>query len=204
MSFFNSSVPPIRRKQGNLDIHDLEGLWHINWHIGKICLYSNFYTRIDQVFIVWSLLLIPMFVTAQFLPVSWIWQAAVWSILSFIGTAVMVCWSRYWVKRRQVSWVLHCWVLLMLLGVVLTDLGVFFGWGEVLLHLCPLWLGLSALGYFCTGLAIRSRTLLFTGLVHLLGILILPYISVWQFLVTGGLMVLCLLVLAEFEWDHLY
>jgi hypothetical protein len=203
MNFFNNSVPPLRRKQAPLNIHELEeGLWLVNWQIGKIKLYSNFYTRIDQAFIIWGLLLIPMFATAQFLPIGWDLQAGLWSILSFIGTVAMVYWSTYWVKRRQVIWILYCWVLLMLLGVVLTDLGIFLGWGEILLNLCPLWLGLCALGYLCTGLAVRSRTLIFTGVVHVLGIFILPYSGGWQFLTTGGLMVICLLLLAEFEWDH--
>lgn len=203
MNFFNNSVPPLRRKQAPLNIHELEeGLWLVNWQIGKIKLYSNFYTRIDQAFIIWGLLLIPMFATAQFLPIGWDLQAGLWSILSFIGTVAMVYWSTYWVKRRQVIWILYCWVLLMLLGVVLTDLGIFLGWGEILLNLCPLWLGLCALGYLCTGLAVRSRTLIFTGVVHVLGIFILPYSGGWQFLTTGSLMVICLLLLAEFEWDH--
>lgn len=203
MSFFNYSVPPLRRKQATLDIHDLEGLWHVNWQFGKIKLYSTFYTRVDQAFLLWSLLLIPMFVTAQFLPVSWSQQAALWTVFSCIGTAVMMNWTQYWVKRRQVEWILYCWVILMLVGVVLTDFGLFFGWGEILLNLCPLWLGLSTVGYFCTGIAIRSRTLICTAIVHLFGIFILPFFGGWQFLATGTLMVSCLLLLAEFEWDHL-
>ncbi len=202
MSFFNQSVPPLRRKQVTIDIHDREGLWLVNWRIGNIKLYSNFYTRVDQAFIIWGLLLIPMFATAQFMPVSWNLQATIWSILSIIGTTVMVSWTSYWVKRRHVSWVLYCWVVLMLFGVILTDLGIFLGWGKILSNLCPLWLGLSALGYLCTGLGVRSRTLIFAGILHLLGIVILPYIGGWQFLTTGVLMALCLLMLAEFEWDH--
>ncbi len=66
----------------------------------------------------------------------------------------------------------------MLLGLLLTDLGIFLGWGKVLANLCPLWLGMSGVGYFLTGLAVRSRTLLTASLFHLLGILILPYIAV--------------------------
>jgi hypothetical protein len=202
MSFFNDSVPPLRRKRATLDIEDLEGLWQVNWHIGHIKLYSTFYTRIDQAFILWGLLLIPMFATAQFLPLNWGLQAALWSVLSCVGTTVMMNWSSSWVKRRQVEWVLYCWVFLMFVGVVLTNLGIIFGWGEILSNLCPLWLGLSALGYLCTGFAVRSRTILFTGILHAIAILLLPYFTGWQFLATGTLMVSCLLLLAEFEWDH--
>ncbi|NEQ25840.1 MAG: hypothetical protein F6K28_43650, partial [Microcoleus sp. SIO2G3] len=90
---------------------------------------------------------------------------------------------------------------LMLFGLVVTDLGIFLGWPEVLMNLCPLWLGLIALGYFCTGVVMRSRTLMLTGLVHLLSIWILPYCGAWQFLATGIITGGSVLLLAEFQWD---
>ncbi len=58
------------------------------------------------------------------------------------------------------------------------------------------------MGYLCTGFAVRSPTLICVSSLHLIAILILPYISGWQFLATGALMVSCLLLLAEFEWDR--
>jgi hypothetical protein len=144
-----------------------------------------------------------MFVTAQFLPISWTLQAALWSILSLIGIAMMVNFTRHWVQERQVTWILYCWALLMAFGVILTNMSIFLLWGDVLMHLCPLWLGLSAIGYWCTGFAVRSRAIIFIGILHLLGIFLLPYVSGWQFLSTGALMVFCLLLLAEFQWDGL-
>jgi hypothetical protein len=45
----------------------------------------------------------------------------------------------------------------MLLGLVLTDLGIFLGWEKVLANLCPLWLGMRSLGYLGTGFAVPSR-----------------------------------------------
>jgi hypothetical protein len=39
------------------------------------------------------------------------------------------------------------------------------------------------------------------GLIHLLGIAILPYVGSWQFLATGIIMGGSVLVLAEFQWD---
>ncbi|AFY51171.1 hypothetical protein Nos7524_5454 [Nostoc sp. PCC 7524] len=203
MSFFNSSQPPLRLKQATVDEHEIKGIWHVNWKIGKIKLYSTFYTCIDQACIFWSLLLIPMFITAQFLPISWSLQATWWSLLSLIGIVAMVIWTHYWVKMHHVKWVLYSWVILMLFGVILTDLSIFLGWGKILLNLCPLWLGLSTIGYLCTGLGVRSRALIFTGLLHLLLIFILPYVVAWQFLTTGALMVFSLLLLAEFQWDGL-
>lgn len=73
--------------------------------------------------------------------------------------------------------------------------------GKILANLCPLWLGMSGIGYLGTGLAVRSRTLLAASLFHLLGILILPYTGGLSFLFTGTVLVFSLLVLAELQWD---
>jgi hypothetical protein len=201
MSFFNCSVPPLRRKQFNPNLQDLEGIWHFEFPLGKKRSYSTFYTCLDRACLMWGLLLIPMFGTAQFLPVSWMLQAALWSVLSLVGTVAMVSWTYFWVKKERLTWVLYGWVILMLLGLLLTDLGIFLGWGKVLANLCPLWLGMSGLGYFWTGLAVRSRALLAASLFHVLGILILPYTIGWSFLFTGFVMVFSLLVLAQLQWD---
>ena len=47
----------------------------------------------------------------------------------------------------------------------------------------------------------RSRTLLLTGLVHLLGILIMPYVADWEFLTTGLITGGSVLMLAELQWN---
>ncbi|MEG4802303.1 hypothetical protein QUB63_20610 [Microcoleus sp. ARI1-B5] len=201
MTFFNYSVPPLRRKQLKLDVQDLEGVWHVHFPLGKDRSYSTFYTCLDRACLMWSLLLIPMFGTAQFFPVNWMLQAGLWSALSLAGTVSMVSSTYCWVKKERLTWVLYGWVILMLLGLLLTDLGIFLGWGKVLANLCPLWLGLSGIGYFWTGLAVRSRALLAASFFHLLGIVILPYTSGWSFLFTGAVMVFSLLVLAELQWD---
>ena len=93
MSFFNCSVPPLRRKQLNPDLLDLEGIWHFEFPLGKKRSYSTFYTCLDRACLMWGLLLIPMFGTAQFFPVSWMLQAALWSALSLVGTVAMVSWT---------------------------------------------------------------------------------------------------------------
>ncbi len=201
MTFFNYSVPPLRRKQLNLDVQDLEGLWYVEFRLGKNRFYSRFYTRLDQACLLWGLLLIPMFGTAQFFSVSWMLQAGLWSVLSLLGTVAMVSKTYYWVKIERVTWVLYGWIILMLLGLLLTDFGIFLGWGKLLANLCPLWLGMSGIGYFLTGLAVRSRALLTASFFHLLGILILPYTGGWSFLFTGAVMIFSLLVLAEWQWD---
>ncbi|GAB1540732.1 hypothetical protein NUACC21_34010 [Scytonema sp. NUACC21] len=74
--------------------------------------------------------------------------------------------------------------------------------GRDIIKFMPYVVGFMRPRYFCTGWAIRSRTMLFTGAIHLLGILILPYIAALQFLTTGAVMVFCLFLLAELEWDR--
>ncbi|MEG5171677.1 hypothetical protein [Microcoleus sp. B3-D7] len=201
MTFFNYSVPPLRRKQLNIEVQDLEGLWQVHFPLGKDRFYSQFYTCLDRTCLLWSLLLIPIFGTAQFFSVSWMLQAGLWSVLSLVGTAAMVSMTHSWVKIERLAWVLYGWVILMLLGLLLTDLAIFLRWGKVLANLCPLWLGMSGIGYLGTGFAVRSRALLAASLFHLLGILIVPYTEGWSFLFTGTVMVFSLLVLAELQWD---
>ncbi len=201
MTFFNDSEPLLREKQHELDFQDLQGLVRLNYQVGNLSLFSGFYTRIDQAFILWGLISSGIFVTAQFLPISWSSQAILWSVLTLVGTVGMVCLTWFWVSVEQLRWIVYAWVILMLMGLILTDLSIFLGWGEILMNLCPLWLGLSAIGYVCTGLGMRSRTFFLMGLVHLLGIFALPYCGVMQFLATGLIMSISLLLLAERQWD---
>ena len=201
MSSFNFSSPLLRDKQTALDVQDLQGILNIEWKIWNKKLFSSSYTRIDQVFIIWGLVAAIIFTTAQFMPISWTTQAICWSALSLIATAIMVAFTWFWVSVERLRWVVCCWVLLVLTGVTITDLGIFLGWGEILMRLCPLWLGLSAIGYFYTGLGLRSRTLILNSLVHIGAIALLPYIISWQFLATGLVMGFSLLILAQLQWD---
>ena len=142
-----------------------------------------------------------IFFTAQFAPINWVTQATFWTILTVVGTVAMTVLTHFWVKVERLRWVLYAWIVLMLGGVALTDLGILWGWGIVLMHLCHLWLGLSAVGYICTGWGLRSRAFIMAGLFHVVGILILPYCIGWQFLATGLIMTANLLVFAETQWD---
>lgn len=201
MTFTPLTQPFLREKQQDLDFQDLQGLLRINAKIGKISIFSGFYTRIDQVFIVWGLICGVMFVCAQFLAVSWQIQAIIWSTLSAVGTLGMILLTWFWVRVESLRWLVYSWVLLMLSGVVLTDLGIFWGWAQILINLCPMWLSLCTLGYIITALAVRSRAFLIMAIVHLLGIAILPLFPGWQFLSTGLVMSVSLLLLAEMQWD---
>jgi hypothetical protein len=198
---FNTQEPIVRRKQEALDFQDRQGLWQLKLQIKNKTLFSSFYTRIDQVFVIWGLISALIFITAQFAPIDWITQAIFWSVLTVIGTVSMSYLTYFWVRVERLRWVLSAWIVLMLGGVIVTDLSIFLGWGKVLMHLCHIWLALSAAGYFCTGWGLRSRAFTIAGIFHLLGILLLPYCLGWQFLATGMIMTVNLLVFAETQWD---
>ncbi len=201
MSLFDLTNPVLRPKQYNVDYQDRQGLLCLDLKIKNKTLFSNIYTRIDQVCVIWGLLSATIFITAQFSPISWTSQAIFWSILTGVGTITMISLTYFWVKVERLRWVLYAWAILMLVGVILTDCGILLGWGQVLMHLSHLWLGLCSIGYLLTGWGLKSRALGMAGIVHLLGITLLPYVMGWQFLVTGLIMVGSLLILAETQWD---
>ncbi len=201
MSFFNPEAPLIRIKQKNLDIQDRQGVWNIHLKIGTRTLIERVYTRIDQAFILWGAITALIFTTAQFLPIDWSTQAMIWTPLTFIGTICTIAFTHYWAKVERLSWVVYFWSSLMMAGVAITDWGVYQSQANILVHLCPIWLGLSAIGYIATGLGLRSRALLLSGIAHLLGIAALNHFEGWQFLATGMLMGSSLILLAEMQWD---
>ncbi|EDX73850.1 hypothetical protein MC7420_5730 [Coleofasciculus chthonoplastes PCC 7420] len=201
MNFFNPTEPIIRTKQHALDYQDRQGLLRLHWQLGRKTLLSAFYTRIDQVFLFWGIICAMIFITAQFLPISWKLQAGLWSGLTLIGIAAMVVLTNFWVKVERLNWLLYFWGVLMIGGVIITDLSIFLGWGNVLIRLCHLWLGLCAVGYIGTGVGMRSRAFTLAGIIHLLGIALLNYVGGWQFLTTGIVMTASLLMFAETQWD---
>lgn len=201
MIFFHSTEPLLRRKQEALDVQDRIGAWQLELKLGKITLFSTVYTRIDQVFLIWGLFTLIMFTVGQWLPISWTTQAIAWSVLTTIGTVSMVNLTHLWAKVESLAWVVYGWALLMLIGLVLTNLGIFWHWGTVLMNLCPLWLGLSAIGYGFTGIGLQSRTFLLLAAIHFISIWLLPTVAAWQFLVTGMVMGGSLLLLAQVQWD---
>ncbi|MDY7014050.1 MAG: hypothetical protein SVX43_10735 [Cyanobacteriota bacterium] len=201
MKFFHPTEPIFRRKQEALDVQDLEGLFHLRFKIQGKTLISVLYTRIDQVFVLWGLISATIFFTAQFAPISWVTQAIFWSILSAVGCIGMIVLTHFWVKIEQLRWLLYSWVALMLVGAIVTDLGIFLSWGWVLTNLCNLWLVLSAVGYICTGVGMQSRAFLLAAIAHLAAIAILPYVGGYQFLATGIAMTATLLIFAETQWD---
>lgn len=201
LNFFNFDIPLVRFKESAFAIEDLPGLWRIHWQVGGQTIISTFYTRIDQACILWGVISIAIFATAQFLPINWGLQAVLWSVLTVLGTLGMNGLTAPWSQFEHFKWVLRWWAWLMLGGLVITDLSIFLGWGGMLLQLCPLWLGLNALGYLGTGWRMRSRAFILVALFHFLGIFILPYFAAWQFLLTGFVIGVNALLLAELQWD---
>jgi hypothetical protein len=204
INFFDHSVPPLRCKQASLTANGHHSLWYIHWQIGRHRLYSTVYTPLDRACIIWALLLVPMFITAQFSPISWTTQAGLWSMLSLVGLITTGRYAYHWVQVKCISWVAYCWIILILTGLICTDLSIVLVWHHVLAHLCSLWLGLCALGYLFTGLVLHSRAFIATSLMHLLAIRVLLCMNSWQYLFTGTVIVFFLFLLAEFQWDMHY
>ncbi|MDJ0729453.1 MAG: hypothetical protein QNJ33_05605 [Crocosphaera sp.] len=201
MNLLNQTKPILRRKQRDLYCQEYQSLVSLYLKIAGKTIYSGLYSCLDQVCLIWGLIIAAIFLTAQFAPISWTTQAIAWSILTLAGTLAMMILTHFWVKQQQLNWILYTWVILMVGGVTLTDCGIFLGWGFILTNLSHLWLGLCSLGYMVTGLGLNSRALLLVGVEHLLGIFILPHVIGWQFLATAAIMVVSLLVLAETQWD---
>jgi hypothetical protein len=198
----SKSVQPIlRRKQQALDVQDQEGLLRLRVKIGEWTLLSRFYTRIDQVFLLWGSITAVIFCTGQFSVLSWMTQAVLWTILTLFGALGTVCLAWYWVSVERLRWVIFAWVGLMLTGVGLTDWGIFGSGGEILPYLSVLWLGLSAVGYLTMGWGMKSRAFLTNGCLHLGAIFLLPMADTWQFLLTGIVTAGSLFLLAEVQWD---
>lgn len=199
--FFNQDLPPLKRKQSAFEIQDHPGLWRIHWQVGRTTILSTFYTRIDQACLLWGALTIIIFITAQFTAIDWGIQAILGTGLTLSGTICMVRLAEQCATIKPLSQVVFAWAVLMLLGVLITDLSILLGWGIILQQLCLLWLGLSGLGYLYTGFKMRSRAFFLISLVHLFGIALLPGVIDWQYLFTGILIGLSAMLLADLQWD---
>ena len=112
---------------------------------------------------------------------------------------IRLTWKFVWLER--LGWVLGCWVVLMLTGAIATYQGIWGGWTWVLLHICPLWLCLSGLGYSVTGVGLRSRLFLILGVTHGLMLPVLEILPAWKPLLTGLIISGSAFLIAEFQWD---
>jgi len=138
---------------------------------------------------------------AQFLPLSWTIQAGLATGLTGIGSLAMAWLAWRYTHLDQLAWILYTWLVLMVVGTVLTDLSVWNGWGTLLIRLCPLWLGLCGIGYFVTALGMRSRLILLYSALHFGAIALLPFFLPYQLLLTGTVISGSVILLAELQWD---
>ena len=153
--------------------------------------------------LIWGVLSGVIFICAQFLPISWIYQAIFWSIMTVFGAVTMSLLTYSWSVSEKIAKVVYLWAFLMITGVIVTDYAIVSGWSFVLVHLCDLWLILSAIGYAITGWLLRSRAFFLAAIIHSLTIFVLPYLGTWQFLSTGLVMMNNLLLFSERQWDML-
>lgn len=201
MSFFKPQQPILQRKPLSREDDDFNAMrpWRFDpypWL--PLC---GVYTCIDQSMVLWGLISGLIFLVAQFCPFSWVDQAIAWSILTVMGSAIMIVLTHGWTIIERLSWLLYTWVGLMIFGVAMTDMAIAFSWGWLLGHLCSFWLLISAVGYGITGFAMRSRAFFLAMAIHGGAVLLLPYFLGWQFLFTGLVMMSNLLIFAEGHWD---
>lgn len=201
MSFFNFEVPIFMPKRSAFDVPAMPGVWRFHLQIQGQVLYSSFYTRHDQACLLWGVISALIFLAAQFLPVSWSIQTIVAFTFTGMGMVGMMLLTWKFVLFERLGWVLGIWALLMSLGAIATCQGIFGGWTWALINICPLWLSLSGLGYFATSLGMRSRLFLLLSLIHLVGIMLLPYFPAWKPLMTGLIISGSAFFVAEFQWD---
>ncbi|WP_069789995.1 hypothetical protein A5482_000695 [Cyanobacterium sp. IPPAS B-1200] len=201
MPFFKPKQPILQRKPLSVEDDYFNAMrpWRFNPHPWlPLC---GVYTCIDQSMVLWGLISGFIFLVAQFCPFSWVDQAIAWSILTIIGSGIMIALTYGWTVIERLSWLLYTWVGLMVFGVIMTDLAIALGWGWLLIHLCSLWLLISAMGYLVTGFAMRSRAFFLATVIHGVAIFFLPHVIGWQFLFTGLVMMSNLLIFAEGHWD---
>jgi hypothetical protein len=184
-----------------MDVQDLRGMLTVNIRLWKITLFSAVYTRVDQAILLWALLTVVIFCTAQFWPMTWTIQSLIWSVFTVLGVMSMCFLTHFWATVERLAWVVWMWAALLMLALVATNVGIFLGISWILAHLCVLWLGVSSLGYLLTALGLQSRTFLIAAAVHGLGISVLHYIPSLPFLTTGFIMGITLWILSELQWD---
>ena len=158
-------------------------------------------SELDQAFVAWGLAALLIFSLAQFSTLSWSTQAVLDATLT--GATVAGTSGLTWqiAKIAQLRWVVLLWAVLMSLGMGLTAYGIFCGVSSILINLCPLWLGLCALGYLAMAVGMRSRCFAACSLVHGLAIAGLTCYPDWQFFISGLVMALTLFFFSVVPWD---
>ncbi|MGY6529155.1 MAG: hypothetical protein ACXITR_04435 [Cyanobacterium sp.] len=201
MPFFKPKQPILQRKPTSREDDYFNGMRPWRFEPYPWLPLCGVYTCIDQSMVLWGVISGFIFLVAQFCPFSWVDQAIAWSILTIMGTGIMIALTYGWTVVERLSWLLYTWVGLMVFGMVMTDCAIALGWGWLLAHLCSFWLLISAMGYLITGFAMRSRAFFLATVIHGGAVFLLPHVVMWQFLFTGLVMMSNLLIFAEGHWD---
>ena len=185
-----------------LAMQDLGGLLKVHWRkrmTAVACCMT--FTEIDQAFVLWGLATLVIFSLAQFSHMSWNHQAIVDAAIT--GAAIANTSGLTWPIAiiAKLRWVVCLWAVLMAIGVVLTAHGIFSGVGWILLNLCPLWLGLCAVGYAAMAVGMRSRCFAAAAIVHAFAALGIDHLSLYQFAGSGLVIALTLFFFSVVPWD---
>ncbi len=159
------------------------------------------FSPIDQAFLVWGGLTLIIFLTGQFSSMSWMTQATLDAALTGAGIAWASGLNWTLIDDERLNWVIFLWAGLMTLGMSVTAYGIYGCVSAIMVSLCPLWMGLCALGYGAMAVGMRSHAFTAACLVHILAIPVLYHQPNWQYLTTGLVISLTLLFFSIVPWD---
>ncbi|MGB3788123.1 MAG: hypothetical protein WA949_08935 [Phormidesmis sp.] len=189
----------------SLGVQDLGGLLNIRFQPYFKLKAQNWlsfhFSSIDQAFLVWGGLTLIIFLTGQFSSMSWMTQATLDAALT--GTGIAWASGLTWtlIDDKRLNWVIFLWAGLMTLGMSVTAYGIYGCVSGIMVSLCPLWMGLCALGYGAMAAGMRSHAFTAACLVHTLAIPVLYHQPSWQYLTTGLVISLTLLFFSIVPWD---
>ncbi|MEO1395381.1 MAG: hypothetical protein AAFV90_20965 [Cyanobacteria bacterium J06634_5] len=188
-----------------IGMQDLTGLLkvHVRRRLDSrlASLRALWFTELDQAFAAWGVVTILIFSQAQFTALSWTTQAAIDTALTAIVTGGTSGLTWKIASTARLRWVVGLWAMLMMVGMALTLCGIHGGVAVILMNLCPLWLGICALGYGVMAVGMRSRCFATCALVHGLAIPGLSIEPSWQFFTSGLVMSLTLFFFSIVPWD---
>ncbi len=163
------------------------------------------FSQLDQAFWIWGAIALAIFSLAQFSTLSWMTQSLLDAALTGIGIISTSKLTWRLACSERLKWVVCLWAVLMMVGMIATAYGIFCssspGAVLILLNLCPLWLGLCALGYLAMSIGLQSRCFGAASWVHGAAIAALSFDPHHQFLTTGLVMALTLFFFSVVPWD---
>jgi hypothetical protein len=195
------AVPPLGGSLSTLNRAQAQTLFAAIGNNWKQLLPPISFSQLDQAFSLWGVITLIIFSLAQCSSLNWTTQALVDAALTGIGIAGSARLTWHLACSERLRWVVCLWAVLMAGGMIATAYGIFCGVGTILINLCPLWLGVCALGYLAMGVGLRSRCFTAASVVHGAAIADLALHPSWQFLTTGWVIALTLFFFSLFPWD---